>query len=90
MHLCDKIDEVDACSDDPTVFLCHHKAGGGGIARLLKLSLTERGVRNIFLDRSVIHICMCVLVQAMLAVFTDYCTQYLCFLVVVSGSGSVL
>ena len=53
MHLCDKIDEVDACSDDPTVFLCHHKAGGGGIARLLKLSLTERGVRNIFLDRLV-------------------------------------
>ena len=43
--------EEDACSSDPSVFLCHHKAGAGGFARLLKLMLLERKITDIFLDR---------------------------------------
>jgi hypothetical protein len=43
--------EEDACSDTPNLFICHHKAGAGGVARLLKLMLLERNVSNVFLDR---------------------------------------
>jgi hypothetical protein len=45
------VEDEDVCSSDPNIFLCHHKAGAGGFARLLKLMLLERNVSDIFLDR---------------------------------------